>query len=80
MKKIISQNQNFEVFEVSYNEARELLEQMGEDFKIEIVDKLESGDFKNEEKISGKITFYINIAKGKSSEKNQRLQEFIEEK
>lgn len=80
MKKIISQNQDFVVFEVSYGEAREILEQMGEEFKQEIVDKLESGDFKNKEKISGRITFYINISKGKSSEKNERLQKFLTEK
>lgn len=80
MKKIISQNQDFLVFEVSYGEAREILAQMGEEFKAEIVDKLESGDFKNKEKISGRITFYINIAKGKSSEKNERLQNFLQEK
>ncbi len=80
MKKIISQNQDFVVFEVSYDEAREILTQMGEVFKIEIVDKLESGDFKNEEKITGKITFYINIGKGKSSEKNERIQNFLKEK
>jgi threonyl-tRNA synthetase len=42
MKKIISQNQDFTVFEVSYSEAREILAQMGEDFKSEIVEKLES--------------------------------------
>ncbi|MCH8518154.1 threonine--tRNA ligase [Candidatus Gracilibacteria bacterium] len=80
MKKIISQNQDFVMFEVSYDEARELLTQMGEDFKIEIVDKLESGDFKNSEKISGKISFYLNISKGKNSEKNAKLQYMIEEK
>ena len=42
MKKIISQNQDFTVFEVSYDDAREILEQMGEEFKSEIVEKLES--------------------------------------
>ena len=42
MKKIISQNQDFVMFEVDYNSAREILTQMGEDFKIELVDKLES--------------------------------------
>jgi len=63
MKKIISQNQDFQIFEVSYDEAREILRLMGEDFKIEIVDMLESGKFKNTEKISGKISFYINTGK-----------------
>ena len=52
MKKTISQNQDFQVFEVSYDEAREILKVMGEEFKTEIVDKLEGGDFKNEEKIT----------------------------
>lgn len=42
MKKILSQNQDFVMFEVDYNSAREILAQMGEDFKIELVDKLES--------------------------------------
>lgn len=80
MKKIISQNQDFVMFEVSYAEAREILAQMGEDFKHEIVGRLESGEFKNTEKITGKISFYLNIAKGKSSEKNERIQRFLEEK
>lgn len=42
MKKIISQNQDFVFFEVSYDEARLILDQMGEEFKAEIVEKLES--------------------------------------
>jgi threonyl-tRNA synthetase len=79
MKKIISQNQDFVMFEVSYVAAREILTQMGEDFKMELVDKLESGDFKNAEKITGKISFYLNIAKGKTSERNERLQKFLAE-
>ncbi|MDQ7022949.1 MAG: hypothetical protein Q9M97_05465 [Candidatus Gracilibacteria bacterium] len=41
---------------------------MGEGFKNELVDKIESGDFKNKEKLSDKISFYYNISKGKSSE------------
>jgi len=60
MKKIISQNQDFMMFEVSYSEARELLKIMWEEFKSEIVDMLESGKFKNTEKITGKISFYKN--------------------
>jgi len=63
MKKIISQNQDFQMFEVTYDEAREIIKMMGEEFKNELVDKLESGDFKNQEKISGKISFYINTGK-----------------
>ena len=77
MKKIVSQNQDFQMFEVSYDEARDVINMMGEEFKNELVDKLESGDFKNEEKISGKISFYINTGKwGQASD----LQTFIEEK
>ena len=63
MKKIISQGQDFKMFEVSYDEARAIIKEMGEDFKTEIVDMLESGTFKNVEKITGKISFYINIGK-----------------
>ena len=63
MKKIVSQNQDFQMFEVSYEQAREIINIMGEEFKTQLVDKLESGDFKNEEKISGKISFYINTGK-----------------
>ncbi len=77
MKKIISQNQDFQMFEVSYEQAREILRLMWEDFKIELVDMLESGKFKNTEKISGKISFYINTGKwGNASD----LQDFIQEK
>lgn len=77
MKKIISQNQDFQMFEVSYEQARELISLMGEEFKNELVDKLESGDFKNQEKISGKISFYINTWKWWNT---SELQSFIEEK
>ena len=80
MKKIVTQNQDFKKFEVSYNEAREILDKMWEWFKNELVDRLESGDFKNEEKISWKISFYINISKWKSSEYYSSLQEFLKEK
>lgn len=77
MKKIISQNQDFQVFEVNYDEAREILKIMWEDFKIELVDMIESGKFKNTEKITWKISFYINTGKwGNASE----LQAYIEEK
>lgn len=77
MKKIISQNQDFRMFEVSYDEAREILKLMGEDFKIELVDMIESGKFKNTEKITGKISFYINTGKWWTP---SELQEFIQSK
>ena len=77
MKKIVSQNQDFQMFEVTYEQAREIIKMMGEDFKIELVDMIESGKFKNTEKISGKISFYINTGKGGNS---SDLQEFIQEK
>lgn len=77
MKKIVSQWQDFQMFEVPYDQAREILKEMGEDFKIEIVDMLESGDFKNKEKITGKISFYINTGKwGNVS----HMQEYLKEK
>ena len=50
MKKIISQGQDFKSFEVDFDQARAILDTMGEGFKNELVDKIESGDFKNEEK------------------------------
>lgn len=77
MKKIISQWQDFRMFEVSYDEARLILKEMWEDFKIELVDMIESGKFKNTEKITGKISFYINIWKWKSSEKSEHLQNML---
>ncbi len=80
MKKIITQGQDFKKFEVSYDEAREILDKMWEWFKKELVDKLESWDFKNDEKISGKISFYINISKGKNNEYYSSLQEYLKEK
>jgi threonyl-tRNA synthetase len=74
MKKIITQNQDFKKFDVDYDTARKIVEKMGEWFKSEIIDKLESGNFKNKDKISEKITFYMNISKwGKESE----LQEYL---
>ena len=73
-KKIISQNQNFKSFDVDFDDARKILNTMWEWFKNELVDKIESGDFKNKEKLSDKITFYINTSKwGKESE----IQEFL---
>ncbi len=76
MKKIVSQGQNFKKFDVSFEEARKILDKMGEWFKNELVNKIESWDFKNTEKLSDKITFYMNLAKwGKVSD----LQEFLKE-
>ena len=63
MKKIVSQWQDFRKFEVDFSQAREILGKMNEKFKCELVDKIESGDFKNEEKLSDKISFYTNIWK-----------------
>jgi threonyl-tRNA synthetase len=64
MKKFITQNQNFKSYEVDFSAARKILDQMGEGFKNELVDKIESGDFKNKEKLSDKISFYLNVGKG----------------
>ena len=76
MKKIISQWQDFKKFDVSFDEARKILDKMWEWFKKELVDKIESGDFKNTEKLTDKITFYINLSKWwKVSE----IQEFLKE-
>jgi len=79
MKKIVSQGQNFKKFDVDFAEARTILDIMWEHFKTELVDKIESGDFKNEEKLSDKISFYYNVAKGKGSENILSLQEFLKE-
>ena len=80
-KKIISQNQDFQVFEVNYDEAREIIKVMWEDFKTELVDMIESGKFKNTEKISGKISFYINTWKGSVGNENIRsVQDFLQNK
>jgi len=74
MKKIITQNQDFRKFEVSFADARKILEEMKEWFKNELVYKIETWDFKNKEKLSDKISFYMNISKwGKESE----LQEYL---
>jgi len=76
-KKIVSQGQDFRKFEVSFDEARKILDKMWEGFKNELVDKIESWDFKNTEKLSDKITFYYNIAKGKSSDYYSKMQEYL---
>ncbi|MDF1682788.1 MAG: hypothetical protein P1U46_03605 [Patescibacteria group bacterium] len=63
MKKIITQNQEFKRFETDYSSARVILKNMNEEFKTDLIDKFESGDFKNKEKLSDKISFYFNISK-----------------
>ncbi len=80
MKKIISQGQDFKKFEVSYQEAKEILDKMWEWFKKELVNKLESWNFKNKEKINWKISFYINISKWKSNDYYSEIQDFLKEK
>jgi len=77
MKKIVSQNQNFKKFDVSFDEARTILDIMWEHFKCELVDKIESGDFKNEEKLTDKISFYINTSKWW---KESEIQNFLKAK
>ncbi len=74
MKKIITQNQDFKKFEVNFNQARNILDLMWEWFKNELVDKFESWDFKNKEKLSWKVSFYINVSKWGKVDK---VQEFI---
>jgi len=76
MKKIITQNQDFKRFDVDFQNARKIIDKMGEWFKNEIVDKIESWNFKNKDKISDKITFYLNISKGW---KESEVQEFLKE-
>jgi threonyl-tRNA synthetase len=63
MKNIISQKEYFRSFEVNYNDAKQILKAMNEDFKIALVERFESGEFKNKEKLGDKISFYVNIAK-----------------
>lgn len=77
MKKIITQNQEFKRFEVDYDKAREILKEMWEEFKSELIDRFESWDFKNKEKLSDKISFYFNVSKGKNSEYYEKMQEFL---
>ncbi len=76
MKKIISQGQEFKKFEVDFKQAREILDTMWEWFKNELVDKIESWDFKNKEKISDKISFYFNTSKWKNSDYYSSLQDY----
>ncbi|MBF0913767.1 threonine--tRNA ligase [Candidatus Gracilibacteria bacterium] len=81
MKKIISQHQKFIHFYVDYDEARGILKEMNEEFKNILIDRFESGDFKNQEKLSsGKVGFSINTSKGKSSEYYAKIQEYLKEK
>jgi len=77
MKKIITQRQDFKKIEVSYERAREILKEMWEEFKSELIDRFESGDFKNKEKLSDKVSFYFNISKWKSSEYYENMQNFL---
>ena len=81
MKKIISQKQEFIHFYVSYEEAREILKQMNEEFKNVLIDRFESWEFKNSEKLaSGKVGFSINTSKWKASEYYSKIQDFLKEK
>ncbi len=81
MKKIISQHQKFIHFYVDYDEARGILKEMNEEFKNILIDRFESWDFKNQEKLSsGKVLFSINTSKGKSSEYYAKIQEYLKEK
>ncbi len=77
MKKIITQGQEFKKFEVDYSKAREVLNAMNENFKTELIDRFESGDFKNKEKLSDKISFYFNVSKWKSSDYYTSLQDYL---
>lgn len=77
MKKIITQWQEFKKFEVDYSKAREVLNAMNENFKTELIDRFESGDFKNKEKLSDKISFYFNVSKWKSSDYYNSLQDYL---
>ncbi len=89
-KKIISQGQNFKKIEVNFSDAKKILDKMWESFKKELVEKIESWDFKNkphpspllwEEKEQNEesITFYLNISKWKNSEYYSEIQEFLKE-
>lgn len=81
MKKILSQKQDFIHFYVNYDEAREILKVMDEEFKNVLIDRFESWEFKNAEKLSsGKVWFSINTSKWKNSEYYGKLQEFLKEK
>ena len=81
MKKIISQKQEFIHFYVNYNEARNILKEMDEEFKNVLIDRFESWDFKNKEKLeSWKVGFSINTSKWKNSDYYAKLQGFLKEK
>ncbi len=80
MKKIINQKQNFKKFEVNYSLWKKILKEMWEEFKSKLIDRFENGNFKNKEKISDKITFYLNISKWKSSDYYSFLQDFLKDK
>lgn len=81
MKKIISQKQEFIHFYVNYDEARNILKEMDEEFKNVLIDRFESWDFKNKEKLeSWKVGFSINTSKWKNSDYYAKLQSFLKEK
>ncbi len=81
MKKIVGQNQPFIHFHISYDEGRELAHLLDEKYKTLLIDRFESGEFKNEEKLeSGKIGFSINTAKKKNNEYYAKIQEYLQEK
>ena len=66
---------------MDYDEARGILKEMNEEFKNILIDRFESWDFKNQEKLSsGKVWFSINTSKGKSSEYYAKIQEYLKEK
>lgn len=79
MKQIITQNQDFKRFEVDYDTARKVLSAMNEEFKSELIDRFESGDFKNKEKLSDKISFYFNVSKWKPNDYYEKLSSFLSE-
>ena len=78
MKKIISQKQEFIHFYVNYDEARNILKEMNEEFKNVLIDRFESWDFKNKEKLeSWKVGFSINTSKWKKND-SMIFQKWIE--
>ncbi len=81
MKKIVTQNQPFVHFHITYDEGKKLVKLLDEKYKALLIERFESGDFKNEEKLeSGKIGFSINTAKKKNNEYYAKIQEYLQEK
>jgi len=76
MKNIIKQNQDFKKIDLSFDDAEKVLDKIWEWFKQEIITKIKNWDFKNKEKISDKISFYINKSKWW---KETELQIFLKE-